>query len=157
IPKDVTIRHVLSHTSDGTPGEEFLYNGARYDALSSVIEKLGGQPFRQLLIARILKPLRMTDTIPGLGADGYAKLQAKIARPCGLDETHHLEPGVLPPEGVKASTGVVSTTRDLARYAIALDRGSLLPRREAALMFSPSRSTANRDLPYGLGWFIQDY
>ena len=24
-------------------------------------------------------------------------------------------------------------------------------------MFSPSRSPSNRDLPYGLGWFIQDY
>jgi len=151
IPKNVTIRHVLSHTSDGNPGEEFLYNGARYAMLTRVIERVGGQSFQQLLISRIFKPLRMAHAIPGLGADRYAKPQAKLARPYRLDDAHQISPGMLPQPGVKASTGVVSTIQDLARYAIALDRGSLVPRREAALMFSPTRSTSSRNLPYGLG------
>lgn len=29
---DTTIRQILSHTSDGTPGEEYLYNGAIFNS-----------------------------------------------------------------------------------------------------------------------------
>jgi len=47
--------------------------------------------------------------------------------------------------------------RDLARYATALDRGLLVNKSDAALMFSPTRSTTGRELPYGLGWFVQNY
>ncbi len=158
LPKAITIRHVLSHTSDGNPGEEFLYNGARYALLSRVMEAVGERPFRELLRSRIFKPLQMADTLPGLDDAGYARKQARLARPYQLNrKTQQIGPGALPQPGLTAANGVVSTTRDLARYAIALDRGVLLPRREAALMSSPTRSTTNRDLPYGLGWFVQDY
>jgi CubicO group peptidase (beta-lactamase class C family) len=34
---NITIREVMSHTSDGVPNEEFLYSGARYAVLSRVI------------------------------------------------------------------------------------------------------------------------
>src|SRR6185295_8567674 len=35
----VKIKHLLSHTSSGTPGERFRYDGNRYDYLTAVIEK----------------------------------------------------------------------------------------------------------------------
>src|SRR5687768_6309495 len=35
----VQVRHILSHTSEGTPGERFSYNGNLYDAITPVIEK----------------------------------------------------------------------------------------------------------------------
>src|SRR5258707_12269134 len=100
----------------------------------------------------------MADTLLGLDDGGYARKQERLARPYQLNrKTQQIGPGALPQPGLTAANGVVSTTRDLACYAIALDRGVLLPRREAALMSSPTRSTTNRDLPYGLGWFVQDY
>jgi len=40
----VTIRQVLSHTADGTPGEEFLYNRQFFESLTPVVEKLAGKP-----------------------------------------------------------------------------------------------------------------
>jgi CubicO group peptidase (beta-lactamase class C family) len=154
----VTIQQVLSHTSEGNPGEEYLYNGARYAVLSRVIEVAGGVPFHELLVERIFAPLEMADTIPGLGAPGYAEQQSRLARPYQMNpETHQTRLGPEPANGASAATGVVSTVRDLARYATALDRGQLVTKSDAALMFSPTRSTSGRELPYGLGWFVQNY
>lgn len=59
---DTNIRQILSHTSDGTPGEEYLYNGAIFNSLTPVIEKAGGKPFAELLTGRIFKPLHMSQT-----------------------------------------------------------------------------------------------
>ena len=38
----VRIKHLLSHTSGGTPGERFQYSGRLYDSLTAVIEKKTG-------------------------------------------------------------------------------------------------------------------
>jgi Beta-lactamase len=59
---DLRTRQILSHTSDGTPGEEYLYNGAIFDSLTPVVEKAGGKTLAELLTDRIFKPLHMSDT-----------------------------------------------------------------------------------------------
>jgi CubicO group peptidase (beta-lactamase class C family) len=46
---NATVRHVLSHTSQGTPGAEFRYDGNRYAALTDVVAACHGRPFRQAL------------------------------------------------------------------------------------------------------------
>lgn len=134
LPQMVTIRQVVSHTSEGNPGEEYLYNGKRYALLSRVMEAASRQPFHELLATRVFLPLAMTDTIPGLGTPNAA-LRQPLARPYTLNqETHRIEPGPLPAPGVTAATGVVSTILDLARYAQALDQGRMISETEAELM-----------------------
>jgi CubicO group peptidase (beta-lactamase class C family) len=122
---EITLRHVLSHTADGTPGEEFLYNGGIYNSLTAVVEKVGGKPFAGLLANAIFNPLGMNYTTAG--------------------------------KGVCAATGVVSTTADLAKYAIALDGTELVSDKSKTAMATPARSTHGAILPYGLGWFTQTY
>jgi tetratricopeptide (TPR) repeat protein len=122
---DTPIRQILSHTSDGTPGEEYLYNGAIFNSLTPVVEKAGGKPFAELLTDRIFKPLQMSDTTA--------------------------------PPATRAANGVISTTADLAKYAIALDGGQLVSAKSKAAMFTPTKSTRGEALPYGLGWFSQTY
>jgi len=122
---DTNIRQILSHTSDGTPGAEYLYNSAIFDSLTPVIEKAGGKPFAEQLTDRIFKPLLMGQT---------------TAPP----KTH-------------AANGVISTTADLAKYAIALDGNHLVSAKSKAAMFTPTKSTRGEVLPYGLGWFSQMY
>lgn len=156
---DVTIREVMSHTSDGVPGEEFLYNGARYAVLSRVIEKITGKPYASVLSERILQPLSMSRTIPGLDAPGYGPLQRALARPYDWDE--HSSSGTRAGEwekpGLSAATGVVSTVDDLVKYAVALDGDKLVSFASKTAMFTPTRSTGGEYLPYGLGWFVQTY
>ena len=125
VPLDSRVRQLLSHTSDGTPGEEYLYNSAIYDSLTAVVEKAGGRPFTELLTDSIFKPLHMSETVA--------------------------------PPATRAASGVLSTTGDLAKYAIALDSTKLVSATSKAAMFTPTRSTRGKILPYGLGWFSQMY
>src|SRR5690349_15081228 len=59
------VRHVLSMTSKGSPGEEYQYDGARFGALTTVLERATGQPYRVLLAKEILQPLGMRQSVPG--------------------------------------------------------------------------------------------
>jgi CubicO group peptidase (beta-lactamase class C family) len=61
----VTIRHLLTHTSEGIPGERFHYSGDRYWRLTAVIEKVSGKSFRELMVATFLEPLHMARSVPG--------------------------------------------------------------------------------------------
>ena len=36
------LKHVLSHTSEGTPGDNFVYSGSRYNFLYGVFERISG-------------------------------------------------------------------------------------------------------------------
>jgi CubicO group peptidase (beta-lactamase class C family) len=46
---------------------------------------------------------------------------------------------------------------DLARFDIALTQGRLLSARSRELMWTPGRSPSGAVLPYGLGWYVQEY
>jgi hypothetical protein len=59
---DVRLRQVLSHTADGVPGEEYLYNGDIFNSLTSVVERAAGKSFSEQLTDRILQPLHMSQT-----------------------------------------------------------------------------------------------
>jgi CubicO group peptidase (beta-lactamase class C family) len=62
----ITVRHLLSHTSEGNPGEQYRYNGNRFSELDKVIQGATGKSFGELLIANILEPLGMNETAPNV-------------------------------------------------------------------------------------------
>ena len=62
----IRVRHLLSHTSEGNPGERYSYNGNRFAELDKVVQKASGQSFGELLIANILDPLGMNETAPNI-------------------------------------------------------------------------------------------
>ena len=62
----IRVRHLLSHTSEGNPGEQYRYNGNRFAELDKVVERATGKSFAELLIANILDPLGMNDTAPNV-------------------------------------------------------------------------------------------
>jgi CubicO group peptidase (beta-lactamase class C family) len=46
----ITVKNLLTHTSEIEPGKYFQYNGYRCGKLGQVIEKASGIPFYQLLM-----------------------------------------------------------------------------------------------------------
>ena len=62
----IRVRHLLSHTSEGNPGELYSYNGNRFAELDKVVERATGKSFAELLIANILDPLGMNETAPNV-------------------------------------------------------------------------------------------
>lgn len=69
IPDDVRVRHLLSHTSEGTVGTGYVYSSSRYAMLRQVIEAVTDTSFDAAVRARILARAEMQAyPSPDLGA-----------------------------------------------------------------------------------------
>jgi CubicO group peptidase (beta-lactamase class C family) len=298
----IRVRHLLSHTSEGNPGEQYRYNGNRFAELDKVVQRASGKSFGELLIANILEPLGMNETAPNVprivgtrspsagagAAEGEVKAAvldimagfnsgnvdqierrlapqhngfqgeggflssfidaAELRGAFGAGfkfkfEVHDLEAAVYgdtavatflrsgtvtPPNGAPrpngpwrssfvlikhegtwklahahqsalesavitekhrqrfdavaktlaqaygldnkfqvtkikyptyfgTSAGLIASVLDMAKYDIAIDQNKFLTKETQQLAFTPTRSTKGDELPYGLGWFTQDY
>jgi CubicO group peptidase (beta-lactamase class C family) len=153
VPPDVRVRHVLSHTSEGVPGTRYRYS-SRFNWLDDVVASSAGEPFRGLLVEKVLKPAGLEKTIPAEDLLASAE-RLGLARPYRL-EGGEVVPSDYPPLGLHSSSGLGSTALDLARYGAALDDGRLLDEASRERAFSPTVSARGQALPYGLGWFTQE-
>jgi CubicO group peptidase (beta-lactamase class C family) len=298
----ITVRHLLSHTSEGKPGERYSYNGNRFAELDKVVQRASGKSFAELLIANILDPLSLNETAPnvpkivgtkspnaasrapedevkaavmdligGYNASNVDQIERRLAsvnnlfsggggfltafinptearnwfqagfkikydvknleaavygdsavatffvsetvtppngnpskdgplrasyfftkqdggwklvhahespltRPI-ITEKHQqrfdtvvktlAQPYALDrefkttkityPQGFSTSAGLMSTVLDMAKYDIAIDQNKFVTKETQQLAFTPTRSTTGEELPYGLGWFTQNY
>lgn len=168
----VRIKHLLSHTSEGTPGEQFSYNPDRFEYLKTILEQKTGKSLRLLFVETFLDPLEMRDSVPGpdvaddettwvvLGPANLARYRGNLA---GLAKPYTYWGGGeslysgYPPTDFWASAGLLSTVRDLAKYDMAIDRHRLLKAETLARAWTPFASGAGRPLPHGLGWYVTDY
>lgn len=156
----ITVRHHLTHTSQGTPGETYRYNGFLYAWLTWVVEAASGQSFEQQLVENITGPLEMTSTFPNRSDSRSYEILVGSAKPYRVDDTDNI---VLSDfdytEGtVYASAGMISTVLDLAKFDVAMDQNLIISEKSNEAMFSPHLSNSTQQpLPYGLGWFIQNY
>jgi CubicO group peptidase (beta-lactamase class C family) len=168
----VRIKHLLSHTSEGTPGERFSYNPDRFEHLKAILERATGKPLRVMIVETFLDPLAMRDSVPGpdvaddpqkwavLGADNlerYRRALPRFAQPYtyyGHGETVHV---AYPPRDFWASAGLLSTVRDLAKYDAAVDRHAFLGEAMQNRAWTSFLSNADEPLAHGLGWYVTDY
>ena len=153
LPGDVRVRHLLSHTSDPPPGGRFRYDGDRFALLDSVVRRAAGQPFEEAVVERVIFPAGLTRTAPSsLATEGIdaAAIRASLAQ--GYDAAGR---PIAYPGQVGVSAGLLSTVVDLTAYASAIEENRLYPPGGRALAFAPTRSTSGRELPYGLGWFVE--
>lgn len=159
-PGVIRIRHLLSHTSEGTPGEQFRYNGDRYALLDQVILQATGETFATRVMERIATPLDLRQTAPNpLNAVAFAASGRDAGTfIAGMATGYGVDGGLRPvpvayPVLFSSAAGLVSTARDVARYSTALDAGQFLGAATRTLAYTPARGAGNRILPHALGWF----
>lgn len=160
-PGVITVRHLLSHASEGRPGTAYSYNGYRFQFLGQVIKRASGKSFEELLIANILKPLRMAGTAPNRTGKSdadipFALVYKNLAQPYSLKKDGSVVKGRYE-TSFSASGGLISTVLDMAEYDIAISQNRLLRPETREMAFTPFVSRAGERLPYGLGWFTQEY
>jgi len=153
----ITIRQVLSHTVNGVPGERFIYNPVVYSELASIVHAVTGEDFAALLERFILNPARMTDTMTSYYDQRRSYVLTNLAQPRRLTDDGRLVNSPNPRWDLGGGAGIISTALDLAKFDIALDRGRIVSPESRHRMFEPARSTAGVPLPYGLGWYVQEY
>ncbi|NOT31198.1 MAG: serine hydrolase [Planctomycetes bacterium] len=68
------MRHVLTHTSEGVPGESYSYNGNIFSDLTWVLEDVTRVAYPRLLQERVFDPLGMDRSVPGHTRPGSTEL-----------------------------------------------------------------------------------
>lgn len=160
---NTTVEQLLSHAS---PSGGFLYDASRFAELTRVLEQCTSERYPRLLADEILDRLGMTASVPGtdLGdgsspnrplfsasvLDRYSAVLRRQAVPYSVDSQGRATRSNAPGGVLSASTGVVSTVRDLARFDAALRDGVLLQADTLSSAWEPVGS-----MPTGLGWFVQ--
>ncbi len=154
-PVSVTIRHLLNHTGglrevnsllqltgqgESSPvtqqraldlilrqrggnfpaGQREEYSNTGYQLLAEIIARVSGQPFPEFLRSRIFQPLGMDDTMVRTAADQVIHGLATSYEPNG----HGFARANLLAANY-GSTGIVSTPRDLLRWARVLETGEI--------------------------------
>lgn len=135
------------------PGTDWSYGCGPF-VLGLVIERVSGASYAQFLRRSILEPLGMAATDVNDGAVGVPGRAVGYVMRDGV-----LQEGVrLPPAAhARADVGIRTTARDLARWSLALEQGSLLSAESRARMFTPGRLADGQPIAYGLGWFVTPY
>jgi CubicO group peptidase (beta-lactamase class C family) len=143
---------------DTTPGARFQYSDQGYFLLGQVIEKISGQAYRQFLQERIFRPAGMTSST--------TLDQREIVK--GRVPSYLLRQGSPSPAprsyqfGLVSHFGILTTSTDLARYAIALMRGSIGTPRIREQMWTlgvlpNGKALRVASVLYGLGWFLEPF
>lgn len=165
-----TVRHVMAHASDEVPLGRFRYAPERYALLTSVAEDCASQRFAPQMASVLLDRLGMASSVPGGDlADPSSPVRAYFDEATLARYTDVLQrtavryrlqggapvriDGAAP--ALNASTGLVTTVRDLARYLLAMEQGVLLRSDSLALAWTPA-GFGGPIMPTGLGWFVQD-
>jgi len=171
-----TLRQLLSHIAPGSTNV-FAYSADRYVHLTELMEFCAPQPFRKSIAHRILDRLAMQDSVPGTdwkdsdepqtddlfdAADRarYRAVLSRLAVPYKVQGRSKVERTELPPAGINAVGGLVSTVRDLANFDRALDaadEGGLLKLDTLVAAWTPAAAAGGTPSPMGLGWFVQYY
>jgi CubicO group peptidase (beta-lactamase class C family) len=155
----LTLRHVMSMEANGVPGTRFLYNPPSFSWASRPLMQVTGRAFSDLTAELVFVPAgmsrsaRMHRRLP-LRED----LARALAVPYHVDSAGKMVESPPPgPQGDGAAGGVISTAHDLARFDIALTADRLLTPASRARMWTAGRAPSGAILPYGIGWFVQEY
>lgn len=162
-----TIRQVLSHTAGPTP--TFRYDPGRFVLLTDVVQACTGMQYRQAVAQRILDPTSMIDAAPGreltqpvadenpifseISFDRYTAVLQRLATPYKVDKRGRSRSD-LPRASVDATTGLIASVRDLAKFDANLD---VLVRPNTLSQIWTNVSVNGTAQPTTMGWFAQTY
>lgn len=175
--KDITVRHLLSHTSGiireapgfdpakiqpdadvvktaypaplvFTPGEKYQYCNVGYFALAQIIRKVSGKPWSEFLSERLLNPIGMTST----RTTTFDEIVSNRAN--GYSFTNNKLTNSEVYLALRPSGAFLSTISDLIKLEQALHGPAFLKPETRAAMWTPFKFNDGKDSQYGLGWTI---
>jgi len=169
---NATLRQLLTHTSGPPDNLAFTYRPSRVDILAAALASCrSGESYRALLGAT-LEQLIMYDSVPGPDVlqlappanpfppatiDRYRGILGRLASPYSVDLQGRPSLSRYVATTLTPSTGVISTARDMAKFDLALKRGSWLRADTLTRAWTAPVSRLGQPLPHGLGWFVQSY
>lgn len=175
--KDITVRHLLSHTSGiireapgfnpvkiqpdfdviktaynaplvFTPGEKYQYCNVGYFSLAEIIRKVSGKPWSEFLSERIFKPFGMNST----RTTTFDEIVPNRANGYSFSSNKLSNAEVY--QALRPSGAFLSTISDLIKLENALAEKTFLKPETRKVMWTPFKFNDGKDSQYGLGWTI---
>jgi|GEM_PF-302582 len=153
--ESIAVRHHLTHTAQGVPGNTFRYNGFLFGLLSYVAYEVSGKSFQELLVTDIIDPLEMKRTLPNVDNSQREQILTDRSKYYRIDGNGEFVASGYQTD-LSAAAGMISTVHDLAEFDVAMDRNLIVSSTSKSKMFTPAVSNSGRPFPYGLGWFVQE-
>ena len=179
--KDITVRHLLSHTGGMTdypqdfdfrrdytedevlkrakeipvafkPGEKWQYSNLGYVTLGIIVSKVTGKFYGEFLQERIFKPLGMTTARIINEADVIPNRAAGYRLVQGQPKNQNW---VSPTMNTTADGSLYLTALDMMKWDDALSNGKLLKKSSFDEMWTPIKLNDGKTHPYGFGWALR--
>ncbi|HSN26466.1 MAG TPA: serine hydrolase domain-containing protein [Kofleriaceae bacterium] len=147
-PPEVLYEHARTRPLEFAPGTTTRYNNLGFYLLTLVVERASGMPFPRYVEERIFRPLGMTESAWPDADQIVAHLAAPYAHRDG--KLVHFRSYIVSNAG--SSYLGATTARDLARVALAIDRGTLLTPASWSAMLQPFRLVDGSASQFGLAW-----
>ena len=178
--RDITVRHLLTHTSGMTdyppefdlrrdytedelfqriktiplafqPGEKWSYSNLGYVTLGILIRKVSGLFYGDFLQERVFKPLEMSTARIINEADIVPNRAAGYRLVKGQLKNQNW---VSPSMNTTADGALYLTIYDMAKWDAALYTDKLLKRSTLEQMWTPVKLSNGKTHPYGFGWML---
>jgi CubicO group peptidase (beta-lactamase class C family) len=137
------------------PGARYTYTTFGYTLLGLVIEGASGMAYADYMRERVFEPAGMTrtraDDVYALVPDrarGYSPLVY------GMFDGRWRNATLMDPSYKLPGGGLLSTSEDLARFAIALTGGKLLRDETFRHMWSTQKTRDGTETGYSYGWYV---
>jgi CubicO group peptidase (beta-lactamase class C family) len=178
--RNITVRHLLTHTSGMTdypqdfdfrrdytedelfqraksiplafqPGEKWSYSNLGYVMLGILIHKVSGKFYGDFLHERVFKPLEMSTARVISEADIIPNRAAGYRLVNGQVKNQNW---VSPALNTTADGALYLTVYDMARWDAALYTEKLLKKSSLEQMWTPVKLNNGQTHPYGFGWAL---
>jgi CubicO group peptidase (beta-lactamase class C family) len=167
---NATVRHVLAHASDGAPSPRYRFDPGLFASLTPVVDACGVKPYRVFLADEVIERFGMARSVPGMDIGDVSNVARqgfdqgrlnrfddvlrRLAIPYRVDRNGTATASQYGSRVIDASTGMVASAYDLARFDAAL--GAEVPVSAKTLNdMSTAVNFGSGALPTGLGWFVQ--
>jgi len=133
------------------PGTKFNYSTYGYTVIGCVIEGASAQKFTDYVRENVLRPAAMDHT----QADDYFAIVPHRSRWYHKDASTTVQnAGVLDSSYKIPGGGFISSSDDMARFAIAMLSDKLVSRKTRDAMWTAQKTADGKPTTYGLGWGI---
>lgn len=155
----ISLRQVLQHRVQGKPGTSFFYNPVVFGRLSNWVEENTDRSWRDWMRHYVIEPAQLHRVAAGWRDEKGAAALTHLAPPFrhAPEQSDNLAPSPLPNPELNASSGIIASAMDLARYSIALDNDTILSPALREKMWTPPRDANGSPAPYAYGWFVQQW
>ena len=137
------------------PGEKWKYGTTGYVLLVSLIEKITGMSFGDVLEQQIVRPLDLKNTFACALDVRYTHARTR-SRALGFERKYgnYVLNDLARFDGVVGVGGIYSCAEDLLTWDQALYTGKLVGPAALRELFSPGKLNDGTPVNYGFGWFV---